>query len=83
LDGVGQLPGEFNQIHGIATDTKGNIYLAEARGRRALKFHARRAVKSVRTLGAPAAGLGGDCAPFGLEIEVEICPLNNRQVRGF
>jgi hypothetical protein len=36
---VGQLPGEFNQIHGIATDTKGNIYLAENRGRRVLKFH--------------------------------------------
>ena len=36
---VGQLPGEFNQIHGIAADTKGNIYLAENRGRRVLKFH--------------------------------------------
>jgi sugar lactone lactonase YvrE len=35
---VGQLPGEFNQIHGIATDTKGNIYVAENRGRRVLKF---------------------------------------------
>jgi sugar lactone lactonase YvrE len=36
---VGQLPGEFNQIHGIAADTKGNIFLAENRGRRVLKFH--------------------------------------------
>jgi hypothetical protein len=36
---VGQLPGEFNQIHGIAADSKGNIFLAENRGRRVLKFH--------------------------------------------
>jgi hypothetical protein len=35
---IGKLTGEFDQIHGIATDSKGNIYLAENRGRRVHKF---------------------------------------------
>ncbi|PYR85113.1 MAG: hypothetical protein DMG19_15545 [Acidobacteria bacterium] len=28
----------FNQAHGIAVDSKDNIYIAENRGRRVLKF---------------------------------------------
>jgi sugar lactone lactonase YvrE len=31
---AGSYPGQFNQHHGIAVDSKGNIYLAENRGRR-------------------------------------------------
>ncbi len=34
----GSFPGQFNQIHGIATDSKGNVYLDENRGRRVHKF---------------------------------------------
>jgi sugar lactone lactonase YvrE len=34
----GSFPGEFNQPHGIAVDSKGNIYIAENRGRRVHKF---------------------------------------------
>lgn len=35
----GEAPGEFRALHHIATDSKGNIYTAEAqRGRRAQKF---------------------------------------------
>jgi SMP-30/Gluconolactonase/LRE-like region/NHL repeat len=34
----GSFPGQFNQPHGIATDSKGNIYIAENRGRRVHKF---------------------------------------------
>ena len=36
--GIGKLTGQFDQIHGIATDSKSNIYLAENRGRRVHKF---------------------------------------------
>lgn len=36
----GSFPGEFNQAHGIAVDSKGNVYVAENRGRRILKFKA-------------------------------------------
>ena len=34
----GPYPGEFNQAHGIAIDSKGNIYVNENRGRRTQKF---------------------------------------------
>jgi hypothetical protein len=34
----GSFPGEFNQVHGIAVDSKGNVYLDENRGRRVHKF---------------------------------------------
>jgi DNA-binding beta-propeller fold protein YncE len=34
----GAYPGQFNQVHGIAVDSKGNIYLSENRGRRIQKF---------------------------------------------
>ena len=33
-----QLPGQFDQPHGIAVDSKGNVYVAENRGRRVHKF---------------------------------------------
>ena len=35
---VGPFPGQFVQAHGIAADSKGNIYVAENRGRRVQKF---------------------------------------------
>jgi DNA-binding beta-propeller fold protein YncE len=35
---VGPFPGEFIQAHGIAADSKGNVYVAENRGRRVQKF---------------------------------------------
>jgi len=35
---AGNYTGQFNQAHGIAVDSKGNIYLAENRGRRVQKF---------------------------------------------
>jgi DNA-binding beta-propeller fold protein YncE len=34
----GTFPGQFNQAHGIAIDSRGNIYIAENRGRRIHKF---------------------------------------------
>jgi DNA-binding beta-propeller fold protein YncE len=34
----GHFPGEFDQAHGIAVDSKGNVYIAENRGRRVQKF---------------------------------------------
>jgi DNA-binding beta-propeller fold protein YncE len=34
----GHFPGEFDQAHGIAVDSKGNVYIAENRGRRIQKF---------------------------------------------
>ncbi|MSO46172.1 MAG: hypothetical protein EXQ59_05330 [Acidobacteria bacterium] len=34
----GTFPGQFNQPHGIAVDSKGNVYVAENRGRRIHKF---------------------------------------------
>ncbi len=34
----GKQPGFFDQIHGIAVDSKNNVYLTENRGRRAHKF---------------------------------------------
>jgi DNA-binding beta-propeller fold protein YncE len=35
---AGTFPGEFNQPHGIAVDSRGNVYVAENRGRRIHKF---------------------------------------------
>ena len=35
---VGSYPGEFDQPHGIAVDSQGNVYVAENRGRRVHKF---------------------------------------------
>ena len=35
---AGTFPGEFNQAHGIAVDSRGNVYVAENRGRRVHKF---------------------------------------------
>jgi DNA-binding beta-propeller fold protein YncE len=37
-NGAGRLPGQFDQPHGIAVDSKGNIYVAENRGKRVLRF---------------------------------------------
>jgi len=34
----GSFPGQFNQAHGIAVDSKGNVYVAENRGKRIHKF---------------------------------------------
>jgi len=34
----GSFPGEFNQAHGIAIDSKDNIYIDENRGKRVHKF---------------------------------------------
>ena len=35
---AGHFPGEFDQPHGIAVDSKGNVYIAENRGKRIQKF---------------------------------------------
>ena len=35
---IGKLPGQFDQAHGIAVDSKNNVYVAENRGRRVHKF---------------------------------------------
>jgi len=35
---LGSFPGEFNQPHGIAVDSRGNIYIAENRGKRVHKL---------------------------------------------
>jgi sugar lactone lactonase YvrE len=37
-NGAGHYPGQLEQPHGIAVDSKGNIYIAENRGRRVQKF---------------------------------------------
>jgi len=34
----GTFAGEFNQAHGMAVDSKGNVYIAENRGRRVMRF---------------------------------------------
>src|SRR5205085_9579779 len=36
--GVGHYPGQFDQPHGIAVDSKGNVYVAENRGKRVQRF---------------------------------------------
>jgi len=35
---AGHFPGEFDQPHGIAVDSKSNVYVTENRGRRIQKF---------------------------------------------
>ncbi|HYR91720.1 MAG TPA: SBBP repeat-containing protein [Terriglobia bacterium] len=35
---AGHFPGEFDQPHGIAVDSKGNVYVAENRGKKVQKF---------------------------------------------
>ena len=35
---IGHFPGEFDQPHGIAVDSEGNVYVAENRGKRIQKF---------------------------------------------
>ena len=35
---IGKQPGQFDQAHGIAVDSMGNVYVAENRGRRVHKF---------------------------------------------
>jgi DNA-binding beta-propeller fold protein YncE len=35
---IGKLPGQFDQAHGIAVDSKNNVYVAENTGRRIHKF---------------------------------------------
>ena len=35
---AGHFPGHFDQPHGIAVDSKGNVYVAENRGKRVQKF---------------------------------------------
>jgi DNA-binding beta-propeller fold protein YncE len=38
LGQIGNLPGQFNQPHSIAVDSRNNVYVAENRGRRIHKF---------------------------------------------
>jgi sugar lactone lactonase YvrE len=38
LGQIGKLPGQFDQAHSIAVDSRGNLYVAENRGRRIHKF---------------------------------------------
>jgi DNA-binding beta-propeller fold protein YncE len=38
LGQIGNLPGQFNQAHSIAVDSKNNVYVVENRGRRIHKF---------------------------------------------
>jgi sugar lactone lactonase YvrE len=37
-NGAGHFPGQFDQPHGIAVDSKGNVYIAENRGKRIQRF---------------------------------------------
>ncbi len=37
-DGAGHFPGQFDQPHGLAADSKDNVYVSENRGRRVQKF---------------------------------------------
>jgi DNA-binding beta-propeller fold protein YncE len=37
-NGAGHFPGQFDQPHGIAVDSRGNIYVAENRGKRIQRF---------------------------------------------
>lgn len=37
-DGAGHFPGQFDQPHGLAVDSRGNVYVSENRGRRVQKF---------------------------------------------
>jgi hypothetical protein len=38
LGEIGNLPGQFNQAHSVAVDSKNNLYVVENRGRRIHKF---------------------------------------------
>ena len=38
LGEIGNLPGQFNQAHSIAMDSRSNLYVVENRGRRIHKF---------------------------------------------
>ena len=38
LGQIGNLPGQFNQPHSVAVDTRNNLYIVENRGRRIHKF---------------------------------------------
>ena len=38
--GAAHFPGQFDHAHGIAVDSKGNVYVAEVDGRRVQKFKA-------------------------------------------
>jgi len=38
LGEIGKLPGQFDQAHAVAVDSKNNVYVAENRGRRIHKF---------------------------------------------
>jgi hypothetical protein len=38
LGGIGKLPGQFDQAHSLAVDSKNNLYVAENRGRRIHRF---------------------------------------------
>jgi hypothetical protein len=35
---IGNLPGQFNQAHSVAVDSRNNLYVVENRGRRIHKF---------------------------------------------
>lgn len=37
-NGSGHFPGQFDQAHGLAVDSQGNVYVAENRGKRVQKF---------------------------------------------
>ena len=37
-EGPGRYPGQFELPHGIAVDSKGNVYVAEQEGRRVQRF---------------------------------------------
>jgi hypothetical protein len=38
LGEIGNLPGQFNQAHSVAVDSRNNLYVVENRGRRIHKF---------------------------------------------
>jgi len=38
LGQIGNLPGQFNQPHSAAVDSRNNLYIVENRGRRIHKF---------------------------------------------
>jgi len=38
LGQIGNLPGQFNQPHSVAVDSRNNLYIVESRGRRIHKF---------------------------------------------
>ena len=39
LGEIGNLPGQFNQAHSVAVDSRNNLYVVENRGRRIHKFN--------------------------------------------